>query len=296
VVVAPTIDECRRARAAMSRIAFVPTMGALHTGHLSLISAARQLAQHVAVSIFVNPTQFGPREDFTKYPRPTEQDLELCRNAGVELVFAPPVEHMYPPGRPTLAIDLPGLTDVLEGKHRPGHFSGVCQIVAKLFNIVQPDIACFGQKDFQQFRVISAMVDLLDIPVQVVALPTIREPDGLALSSRNRFLSPDQRSRALYIHRALTRGRQELQSGTRQANKITTAMRATLLDLGPPGNSPLGRIPFSIDYAVAIDPKTLKPLDNIAGPVVLAIAARVGETRLIDNFYLTESGDPIESA
>jgi len=295
VVVARTIAECREARQPLGRVAFVPTMGALHDGHLSLIKSAWRYAQRVVVSIFVNPTQFGPGEDFQKYPRPIEQDLEICRQAGVDLVFVPATQEMYPPELPPMSIELPGLGDILEGKHRPGHFSGVCQVVAKLFDIVQPQVAIFGQKDFQQLRIIGAMTSNLAMPVQVVGLPTVREPDGLARSSRNRFLSPEERKRALYIFRGLERGRAELQSGTKQTNKITAAMRATMLDLGPPGN-PLGRVHFAIDYAVAADPMTLKNVDNVAGPLLLAIAARVGSTRLIDNYYLTETGDLIEQA
>jgi pantoate--beta-alanine ligase len=295
VVVAHTIAECREIRQPLGRVAFVPTMGALHEGHLSLIKSAWRHSQRVVVSIFVNPTQFGPGEDFQKYPRPIEQDLEFCRQAGVDLVFVPTTQEMYPPGLPPMSIELPGLGDILEGKHRPGHFSGVCQVVAKLFDIVQPQVAIFGQKDFQQLRIIGAMTSILAMPVQVVGLPTVREPDGLARSSRNRYLTPEQRKRALYIFKSLERGRAELQGGTRQANKITAAMRATMLDLGPPGN-PLGRVEFAIDYAVAADPMTLKNIDNIAGPLLLAIAARVGSTRLIDNYYLTESGELIEQA
>src|SRR5690349_14558450 len=218
MIVARTIAECRDERARLAgKLALVPTMGALHAGHLSLIRQAKNRADHIAVSIFVNPTQFGPREDFNKYPRPIEDDLAKCEQAGVEMVFQPTVEEMYPPGQPQIVVDLPELTNVLEGKHRPGHFKGVCQICAKLFNIVQPQMACFGQKDFQQFRVISAMVEALNWPIEVIGCPTIRESDGIAMSSRNQYLSKDERERALAISRALFLAQGELKSGAKQA-------------------------------------------------------------------------------
>jgi pantoate--beta-alanine ligase len=253
-------------------------MGALHNGHVSLIRAARKAAEHVAVSIFVNPTQFGPREDFNKYPRPLEEDLAKCEQAGADLVFNPSVEEMYRPGVANTAIDLPELTGVLEGKHRPGHFKGVCQVVAKLFNIFAPQVVVFGQKDYQQLRVISAMVEALDWPIEIISCPTLREQDGLAMSSRNHYLSKDERERALSISRALFLAQGELKSGVRQANRLVATMQNTLLDPGK-----LGRIPVSIDYVAAVDPMTLKPVDTITGPTLLAIAARVGNTRLIDN-------------
>src|SRR5688572_20718161 len=184
-----TIPECREHRAQLpGTVAFVPTMGALHVGHLSLIARAKELAESVVVSIFVNPTQFGPREDFNKYPRPIMADLEKCKSAGVDLVFNPAVEEIYRPGAPDVVVDVPSLTGVLEGKHRPGHFKGVCQVVAKLFNIIRPDVAVFGEKDFQQLRVLQAMAEALDFPVQVIGAPTLRETDGLAMSSRNQYL------------------------------------------------------------------------------------------------------------
>ena len=201
MIVAQTIAQCRVERAKLGKVALVPTMGALHRGHMSLIEIARQTASYTAVSIFVNPTQFGPREDFTRYPRPIEADLAKCEEAGVQLVFNPSPEEMYPPQLSPIAIDLPQLTELLEGKHRPGHFKGVCQVVAKLFNILQPQVALFGQKDFQQLRVLTAMVEALDWPIEVIGCPTIRDPDGLAMSSRNQYLSPDERERALSISR-----------------------------------------------------------------------------------------------
>lgn len=267
-----TIRECREARARMGRVAFVPTMGALHEGHLSLIAAARQHAPAVAVSIFVNPTQFGPKEDFNRYPRPIEADLAKCRSAGVDLVFNPTVEQMYPPGAPEIVVDIPALTSVLEGKHRPGHFRGVCQVVAKLFNIVQPDVACFGQKDLQQVRVLESMVEALDFPIQMVMCPTVRDPHGLALSSRNAYLTPEQRNRALSISRALFLAEGEFRSGVRQTNRLITLIQRMLLEQH-----------LNIDYVAAVDFRTLQSVQVVERKTVLAIAARVGETRLIDN-------------
>jgi pantoate--beta-alanine ligase len=279
--VSTTIEDCRQRRSSLGRLALVPTMGALHEGHLSLIRMARQHAPRVAVSIFVNPTQFGPHEDFQKYPRPIDKDLEMCRGAGVDLVFNPPPAEMYRPGVPDASVDIPSLSGVLEGKHRPGHFKGVCQVVAKLLNIVQPQVACFGQKDFQQLRILSAMVEALDFAVQVVGCPTVREPDGLAMSSRNIYLSAADRQRALSIPRALRLAEQEFTSGVRQTNRLMTTMQKVMLEQH-----------LSIDYVAAVDPQTLKNVDLVRGPTLLAIAARVGTTRLIDNLMLEV---PVES-
>ena len=272
-----TISACRAERAKLARrkLALVPTMGALHAGHVALIDAAKKQASAVAVSIFVNPTQFGPKEDYQKYPRPIEDDLAKCEAAGVDLVFNPPAEEMYRPGVPDVVVDVPALTSVLEGKHRPGHFKGVCQVVAKLFNVVRPSVAFFGQKDYQQFRVLSAMADALDLPVEVRGVPTVRDPDGLALSSRNQYLSPTERERALSINRALTVAEAEFKSGVRQTNRLTTTVQKILLEQH-----------LSIDYIAAVDAETLKPVEVVTGPTVLAIAARVGTTRLIDNLII----------
>jgi pantoate--beta-alanine ligase len=269
-----TIAECRAERAKMSRkkVALVPTMGALHAGHVTLLETARKNASAVIASIFVNPTQFGPKEDYQKYPRPLEEDLAKCKAAGVDLVFHPTAEEMYRPGVPDVVVDLPALTTLLEGKHRPGHFKGVCQVVAKLFNIVRPGVAYFGQKDYQQFRVLSAMVDALDMPIDVRGVPTVRDPDGLALSSRNQYLSPQERERASSINRALGIGEGEFKSGVRQTNRLMATMQHVLLEQH-----------LSIDYIAAVDAETLKPVEVISAPTVLAIAARVGTTRLIDN-------------
>ena len=281
MIVTHTIAETRTARAQLGKVAFVPTMGALHAGHLSLMQLAKETAENVVASIFVNPTQFGPKEDLTKYPRPIELDLERCRTAGVDLVFNPAPEEIYRPGLAKVNLDLPELTTVLEGKHRPGHFNGVCQVVAKLLNIVQPQYAVFGQKDFQQLRIIWSMVETLDFPIEILPGPTVREADGLAMSSRNQYLSPDERQRALSIPRALKLAGEQVRQGIKQTNRLIATMQNTLLD---PGD--LGRVPMSIDYVAAVDPVTLRPIELVQGLTVLAIAARVGTTRLIDNLIV----------
>src|SRR3954469_14460966 len=258
MTVTRTIAECRAERKKLGRLALVPTMGALHAGHVSLIEAAKRKAPHVAVSIFVNPTQFGPREDFSKYPRPIEADLEMCRKAGVDMVFNPPPEQMYREGEPEIVVDLPQLTTVLEGKHRPGHFRGVCQIVAKLFNVIGPEVACFGQKDFQQLRVLTAMVQTLNWPIEVVPCPTLRDPDGLAMSSRNQYLSLEERNRGLSISRALQTAEAEYRAGIRQTNRLIATMQRILLAQH-----------LNIDYVACVDPLTLKDLEVIKASAVL---------------------------
>ena len=270
-----TIAEARAERAKAAELALVPTMGALHAGHLSLMTLAKRHAPAVAVSIFVNPTQFGPREDYTKYPRPVEQDLEACEKAGVDWVFLPEADEIYPPGVPEVVVDLPQLSSVLEGKHRPGHFRGVCLVVGKLFNIVQPTVAVFGQKDYQQLRIITAMVEAMNWTVRIVPGPTVREPDGLAMSSRNQYLSETDRQKGLSISRALFLAKGEYTQGVRQTNRLLTSMQRTLLEQH-----------LSIDYVAAVDPVTLKPVEVITGPTVLAAAARVATTRLIDNIII----------
>jgi pantoate--beta-alanine ligase len=289
MIVARTIADCRRERSKLvGRVALVPTMGALHAGHLSLIDIAKKRADNVVVSIFVNPTQFGPREDFNRYPRPIEDDLAKCKDAAVSLVFNPTADEMYRHGVPHISIEMAGMSDVLEGKHRPGHFSGVCQVVAKLFHIIEPDVAIFGQKDFQQLRIIKAMVEALDWPIEIASAPTLRESDGIAMSSRNVNLSKDERKRALSISRALHLAKDELAAGARQTNRLIATMRNELLDVGK-----LGRVPVSVDYVETIDPITLKHVESVDGPTVLAIAARVGNTRLIDNLIVEPPIEPI---
>ena len=278
MIVCKTIAQCRAEREKLGKLALVPTMGALHAGHVSLMHAAHEHAPCVAVSIFVNPTQFGPSEDFSRYPRPLEQDLELCQAAGVTLIFNPEPAEIYAPDSPEITVDFPKLTTVLEGRQRAGHFKGVCQIVAKLFNIIQPQVACFGMKDFQQLCVLKSMVKALDFPIEIVSCPTVREPGGLAMSSRNRYLTADERKRALSISRAVFAARDEVASGIRQTNRLVATMQGIIL---APGQ--LGHVPVSIDYVAAVDPVTLRPADFVDGPVLLAIAARVGNTRLIDN-------------
>jgi pantoate--beta-alanine ligase len=282
MIVTQSISEMRTEREKLGRMALVPTMGALHAGHLSLIELAKKHAPKVAVSIFVNPTQFGPREDFNKYPRPIEADLAKCRESGVDLVFHPPVEQIYPlENSAEVHLDIPSLSSVLEGRIRPNHFKGVCQVVAKLFNILRPDAACFGQKDYQQYLVIRAMVEALNWPIEIVPAPTLREPDGLAMSSRNQYLSAPERERGLSISRALFAARDEFAKGIRQTNRLLATAQNILLD---PGSQ--GRVPLLIDYVAAVDAQTLKDVQVVSGATLIAVAARVGKTRLIDNVVL----------
>lgn len=263
-------------RAQHKSIGFVPTMGALHDGHLSLVKASRAECDVAVASIFVNPTQFGPRDDFGKYPRNLARDLDLLGGSGVEIVFAPSAEDMYPPGYATY-VDVSHVSEPLEGHFRPGHFRGVTTVVLKLFNLVQPDVAYFGQKDYQQTLVIRRMCDDLNLRVQLRICPTVREPDGLALSSRNAYLSAAERQRSLAIWRALSLARQLVGDGARDARSISQRMRDVLTTAGI----------TEIDYAAIANPDTLTEVDTISGPVVALIAAKVGSTRLIDNEILT---------
>lgn len=269
------------ARTAGRRIHFVPTMGALHAGHVSLVesalrpSAPASVRPFVVVSIFVNPTQFGPNEDFARYPRDEPGDLAICREAGVEAVFLPTVADMYPAGAVT-TVRVAKLTDTLCGPWRPGHFDGVATVVAKLFNLVQPDAAFFGEKDAQQLAVIRRMVRDLDFPIEIVGCPTVREPDGLALSSRNRYLSPDERTRALSLYAALRHAQQLVASGQRDAATIQRDMEAIIAAARP----------SQIDYVSIVDAETLQPIERIATPALAAVAVRFGRTRLIDNVTL----------
>jgi pantoate--beta-alanine ligase len=274
--IAQTIRDARSDRAALKSVALVPTMGALHAGHLALVQDAKRRADHVAVSIFVNPTQFGPREDFNKYPRPIEKDLELCEKAGVDLVFNPSPEEMYPPPQYPIRFEWPQLTDPLEGKFRPGHFSGVAQVVAKLFHILTPQVAIFGQKDFQQLRLIRELVRSLDFPIEIIAHPTLREPDGLAMSSRNAYLSPADRKRALALSRALFTAEADFKKGVRSAARLITTMQRIILEQH-----------LLVDYIACVDAETMKDVENISAPSVLALACRAGTTRLIDNLVVT---------
>lgn len=257
------------------RIGFVPTMGFLHDGHASLMNQARQETDIVAVSIFVNPTQFGPTEDLARYPRDGSGDAKKCAAADVDILFLPTAEEMYP-GGPSVFVTVDGLSDILEGAIRPGHFRGVATVVTKLFHIVQPHRAFFGQKDYQQCAVIRRMVKGLDLAAEVVVLPTVREPDGLAMSSRNVYLEGPQRQKATTLYRALKAGEELMRSGVLEAEKVRETMRAVLL--AEPG--------VAVDYAEAADPDTLAPLDIMAGRAVLLVAARLGTTRLIDNLLV----------
>ena len=272
--IARSIDSMRmfrRDNAYGERIGFVPTMGALHPGHLSLVELARAREDVVVMSIFVNPTQFGPTEDFVSYPRDEAKDLELAERAGVDIVFVPEVAEMYPNGA-TTRVSVGPLAATLEGEDRPGHFDGVCTVVAKLLNIVQPQRAYFGQKDAQQVAVVKMMVADLALPVEIVVGPTLREPDGLALSSRNAYLSPDERSRAAAVHDALQAGRDVLRSeGADAAEKVMWELLVAA-DLQP-------------SYARVVDPDTFGPLTD-DGPALLVIAAHLGATRLIDNLAI----------
>ncbi len=254
------------------RIGFVPTMGNLHAGHYSLIALTRQYADRIISSVFVNPTQFGPNEDFTRYPRTPESDTSGLEAAGCDALWLPTVESMYPFGVDlAVRMRVPGVADVLEGAHRPGHFDGVCTVVARLFNQVQPDVAAFGKKDYQQLAVIQQMVTDLAYPLTLLRGDIVRETDGLAMSSRNQYLSAGDRVTAAEIHRTLVWMRQQLESGAlRAVVEAEAALR--LVQKG-----------FAVDYAAIRTPELAEPGDGVAGPRVALIAARLGRTRLIDN-------------
>ncbi|MGW7478857.1 pantoate--beta-alanine ligase [Nonomuraea muscovyensis] len=255
------------------RVALVPTMGALHEGHRTLIREARGRADQVVVSIFVNPLQFGPNEDYSRYPRTFAADLEACREEGVSVVFAPSVQTMYHPDR-QVGVSSGLMGTLVEGASRPGHFDGVLTVVLKLFNLVSPDLAAFGQKDAQQLALIRRMVADLDLPIEILGVPTVREPDGLALSSRNRYLSADDRRVALSLSGALRAGAERSTPA-----EVRAAARA-VLDEAPPG--------LAVDYLVLVDSATFTEVpDSYAGEAVLAVAAKVGTTRLIDNVTVT---------
>ncbi|HXD87537.1 MAG TPA: pantoate--beta-alanine ligase [Urbifossiella sp.] len=264
--------ETARARELGMNVAFIPTMGALHEGHAALIRAAGRPSSFVVVSIFVNPMQFGPTEDFTRYPRTLEADRAVCAAAGANAIFAPAVEEMYPENAVAF-VDVAKLGDTLCGPRRPGHFRGVCTVVLKLFNIVQPDVAYFGAKDYQQARIIQQMVRDLNVPVRVQVEPTVREADGLALSSRNRYLSADERAAAPAIYRALQATKSRASAGEKDVSALETALHADLSAI--PG--------ARIDYASIVDAETLQPLPRLDRPAVAAVAVFLGTTRLIDN-------------
>lgn len=268
----PARGAIRAAKSAARSVGLVPTMGALHEGHLSLIRAARARCDFVAVTIFVNPTQFAPGEDFARYPRTLDDDLNLCRDNGVDLVYTPSVETMYArEHRTTVHVD--ELTAGLCGPFRPGHFDGVATVVCKLFQIVPADAAFFGEKDYQQLRVIQRMARDLNLPIEVIACPTVREPDGLAMSSRNRYLNPAERQQALSLSRALFDARDRALRGERDARSLEARIRGTLLAAGS----------CSIDYVSVVDADSLAPLSTMDRPARICLAVRIGGTRLIDN-------------
>ncbi len=277
-----TIAEVRRevaeARRSGRSIGLVPTMGALHAGHLRLIEEARRAVDFLVVSIFVNPTQFGPAEDYRSYPRTVDADRELCIIGGAQAIFAPDVAEMYPEGPAPTFVEVPALSGILEGASRPGHFRGVATVVLKLFSIVGPDLAFFGSKDYQQLLVIRRMVADLDLPVEVRAVATVREPDGLAMSSRNRYLDADHRRAAVVLSRALASASATVERGERDADRVRQGLREAI------ESEPLARL----DYAEVADADTLEPA-RIVGPgrrTVALLAARVGPARLIDNAAL----------
>jgi pantoate--beta-alanine ligase len=263
-------------RAKGRTIGLVPTMGFLHEGHLSLMRRARKECDAVVVSIFVNPTQFGPNEDFARYPRDEEGDRSKCESEAVDILFMPTAAEMYPE-RPTVFVAVEGISEVLEGAVRPGHFRGVATVVAKLFNIVKPHKAFFGQKDYQQCLVIKRMVKGLDFDLEIVVLPTTREQDGLAMSSRNSYLSPGERRAAATVHRALSAAENLALTGVQEPEKLSNKMRAVLAE----------EKAITIDYVEVADPESLEPLSTIGDNMVILVAIRLGLTRLIDNILIS---------
>ena len=272
-------DLSRRARRSGESIGFVPTMGALHAGHLSLMDRARRENRRLAVSVFVNPLQFGPHEDFTRYPRNDLNDVRLCRSSGSDWLFMPSVRSIYPPGFGTQVTPGP-MGSMWEGAVRPGHFAGVLTVVLKLLEIVEPDTIYLGQKDAQQAALILRMVSDLDLPVRVSVCPTVRERDGLALSSRNGYLAPEERQRARGLARGLRAGKQAVLRGARDARSIVAAARRVLRAEAKPDR---------LEYLALVDPRTFEPLPRLAGRALLIGAVRIGRTRLIDNVTLIAS-------
>ncbi|GJQ39330.1 MAG: pantothenate synthetase [Anaerolineaceae bacterium] len=276
MMIVSSLDELRAARLLLDgRLGLVPTMGYLHEGHLSLARRAREECDSVVASIFVNPTQFGPTEDLSKYPRDLDRDLSLLEAAGVDLVWTPDNETIYPPGFSTW-VEVEGLTKPLEGAARPGHFRGVTTVVAKLFNAVQPQAAYFGQKDAQQAAVVRKMTRDLNFPVEIVVCPTVREADGLAMSSRNSYLSSEERKSAVVLFRALTAAREAFERGERDAESLRKVMSATL------ASEPRART----QYVSCADYDTLEELGTVTGKALLSMAVFIGKTRLIDNFVV----------
>jgi pantoate--beta-alanine ligase len=273
-------EVARKARAESRIIGFVPTMGALHAGHTALVQRAKQECAPVIASIFVNPKQFGPKEDFTKYPRTLEADSQKFAAAGVDALLLPEAAEIYPSGFRTY-VTVEGLSERLEGRSRPGHFRGVATVVMKLLEIVQPHFAYFGRKDAQQVRIISQMARDLNLDTEIVVCPIVREPDGLALSSRNAYLTADERRAATVLHRALEAACAELTAGERDSLQLQTAMRR-VLEAEPQA---------SVDYAEVVDADSFEPVNRIARPCYILLAAFIGKTRLIDNLYIEPVGD-----
>ncbi len=265
-------------RRAGETIGFVPTMGALHDGHMSLIRAAHRQTRVTVASLFVNPLQFGPKEDYTRYPRDLKRDLNLAKAGGCDLIFAPDVSQMYPTGFCT-HVKVEGLSDRLEGASRPGHFRGVTTVVMKLFHVVQPSIAYFGQKDYQQALLIQRMVKDLNVPVTIRLMPTVREADGLAMSSRNAYLAAEERQHATVLYRALCAAKARIRAGERNPRRVIEAMRELLRRART----------VRVEYLAVVDAATLEPLQIVRGDVAILVAARVGSTRLIDNLLVDVS-------
>lgn len=290
MIIARTQDELRRTvdgwRAAGERIGFVPTMGALHAGHLSLVRLARERVTRVVASVFVNPTQFGPSEDFSRYPRQPEKDGAMLEEAGCDLLFLPDVATIYPPGNATF-VDPAGAAEGLKGACRPGHFRGVATVVCALFNLVRADVVVFGEKDAQQLAVIRQMVRDLHLPVEIVPGPTVREADGLAMSSRNAYLSSEERRAATVLHRSLRAAEAAIGEGERYGKAVRERLREIL------NTEPLARV----EYAEVVDADSFQPVETLRGRLVLPLAVRIGGTRLIDNIRLTvgETRPPEES-
>ena len=267
----PLRSRVRRYKKKGEKIGFVPTMGVLHPGHVTLVRRARRECDRVLVSIFVNPLQFGPREDYSRYPRNLRSDRELLQKEKVDLLFFPSAKTMYPDLFST-SVNVGPIADRLCGRFRPGHFEGVATVCAKLFNLVSPDVVYFGQKDYQQTRVIQRVLEDLDFDIRLKVIPTVREADGLAMSSRNRYLAPEERKRALLLSEALLVGKKEILRGERRPERVLPKMRKVLHRRG-----------IRVEYVSVVDPETLKSVSRIRGNVVLAVSAWLGRTRLIDN-------------
>ena len=258
-----------------AKVGFVPTMGALHEGHLALVRRASELTDKVIVSVFVNPTQFGPNEDFDKYPRDPQQDAEKLQPAGCDLLFLPEIATIYPEGHCTF-VDVEGASDGFEGDQRPGHFRGVATVVSQLFNLVQPDVAVFGEKDAQQVAVVRRLVRDLHVPVKIEALATVREDDGLALSSRNAYLSTEDRQAATVLYRALNAAQKVIEAGERSADTVRAILAEVLASESR----------LIVDYADVVDAESFKPVEYLDGRIVIPVAGRLAATRLLDNLQI----------